>query len=352
MMEVVQYINDLYLDELESIITKASYPRFRANQIFKWIHQKGIERPEEMTNISPELKGFLKESFSFVKVKIEEKLTSRIDNTKKYLISFNDGNVIESVAMEYHHGVTACISSQIGCRMGCSFCASTIGGLVRNLTPGEIEAQVQLLQKDINRRISNIVIMGSGEPLDNFDNIVKFLSLINDKNGLNVGYRHITLSTCGLVPQIYRLADLKLPVTLAISLHSPNDELRREIMPVAKNYKIEEIVKASQYYIESTGRRVTMEYALINGVNNSIGHANELAKILKGNLFHVNLIPVNNVNESGYDKPSAEDIEGFKRVLEVSGLQVTQRRELGSDINAACGQLRKSFIANKSIDSK
>ncbi|MBR5505637.1 MAG: 23S rRNA (adenine(2503)-C(2))-methyltransferase RlmN, partial [Clostridia bacterium] len=275
-------------------------------------------------------------------LEIVKKLVSAIDNTKKYLFKLHDGNMVESVVMYYKHGITVCISSQVGCAMGCRFCASTIGGLVRSLSSGEILEQVIYAQKDIGERISNIVMMGIGEPLANFHNVKKFLKNVNDERGLNIGYRHISLSTCGVVPNILELAKEKLPITLSISLHSPVDSERSSIMPINDKYNISTLIDACKQYQQQCGRRISFEYAIIKDVNDSIDDAKKLASLLKGIMCHVNVIPVNNVEENSYQKPDAAKIKSFCDCLESKGITATVRRELGSDINASCGQLRKN----------
>ena len=274
-------------------------------------------------------------------LEIQEKYVSKIDGTTKYLFRLEDGNCIESVVMYYKHGISICISSQVGCRMGCGFCASTIGGLYRSLTPGEILNQVIFAGKDIGERISNIVMMGIGEPLDNFDNVVKFLHNVNHPDGVGIGYRHISLSTCGLADKIYRLAEEKLPITLSVSLHAPNDEIRSSIMPVNRAFSIAELMKACRSYIEATTRRISFEYSLISGVNDTPECARELARLLRGMLCHVNLIPVKPVAERGFKKGTRAEIDAFLNTLLSLGINATVRRELGSDISASCGQLRK-----------
>ena len=266
---------------------------------------------------------------------------SKKDSTKKYLFELYDGNIIETVMMEYEDRITVCVSNQVGCRMGCTFCASTIDGLIRNLEPWEIIDQIIKIQEDTNKRVSNIVLMGSGEPLDNFENTKQFLKIVNDKNGLNIGYRHITLSTCGISPQMRALADLEIPINLALSLHSPYDEKRKEIMPIAKAYSVEDILDACRYYIQKTNRRITIEYSLIKGVNDSENEAKELIKLLKGMLCHVNLIPVNNVEERDFKRPDKSHIYKFKEILEKNKIPATVRISMGSDIGGACGQLRR-----------
>ena len=297
-----------------------------------------------MTNISKATREKLS-AVSFIStLKIREKYVSKIDKTTKYLFELPDGNCIESVVMYYNHGISICISSQVGCRMGCGFCASTIGGLYRSLTAGEILNQVIFAQKDIGERISNIVMMGIGEPLDNFENVKKFLRNVNHEKGLNIGYRHISLSTCGLVPKIYELAKENMPITLSVSLHAPNNDIRNSIMPVNKKYPIEELIKACKDYIKTTTRRISFEYSLISGVNDSMENADELARLLKGMLCHVNLIPVNKIEEREYKKGNKQEIRAFCERLNSRGINATVRRELGSDIQASCGQLRKKLL--------
>ncbi|MBQ2670959.1 MAG: 23S rRNA (adenine(2503)-C(2))-methyltransferase RlmN [Clostridia bacterium] len=336
-------LKDFEYDELTEYLLSIGEKKFRAEQIFSWLH-RGAESYEEMTNLSKATREKLEKETYVSTLKIREKYVSQLDGTVKYLFELPDGNCIESVVMRYHHGLTICISSQVGCRMGCRFCASTIGGLYRCLTAGEILNQVIFAQKDIGERISNIVIMGIGEPLDNFDNIIKFLHNVNHEKGLNIGYRHITLSTCGVVPKIYDLAEENLPITLTISLHAPNNEIRDTIMPVNHKYKIDELIKACKYYYEKTGRRISFEYSLIHGVNDSTENAAELANLIKGMGAHVNLIPVNKVEERDFEKGSKAEINAFREKLEKMGINATIRRELGSDISASCGQLRKKVL--------
>ena len=273
-----------------------------------------------------------------------ERQISQIDGTNKFLFRLYDGNVVESVLMKYKHGNSICVSTQVGCRMGCKFCASTIGGRIRDLSSGEILAQIMVAQRYLGERISNVVLMGSGEPLDNFDNVIKFLKLVNAEYGLNIGQRHITLSTCGIVPKIIELADLNLSITLAISLHAFSDEKRRVIMPIANKYTIAEILDACKYYMNKTGRRITYEYSLVSGVNDSKEDARSLSKLLKDMNGHVNLIPVNEIKENTLKRPSKKTIEDFEGILKAHGIEATVRREMGSDINAACGQLRRSYL--------
>lgn len=336
-------LKDLSYLELENFLKELGEPRFRAKQIFSWLH-KGVEDFSEMTDISKKTVEKLREKAFISKLGIREKYVSKLDGTIKYLFSLEDGNCIESVVMRYKHGISLCISSQVGCRMGCRFCASTIGGLYRNLTAGEILNQVIFAQKDIGERISNIVMMGIGEPLDNYDNVIKFLNNVNDPNGLNIGYRHISLSTCGRVDEILKLADEEMPITLSVSLHAPNNSIRDTIMPINKKYPVEVLIGACKSYIKKTSRRISFEYSLISGVNDSEENARELAKLLKGMLCHVNLIPVNHVEERDFHQGKKEEIRSFCELLNKLGINATVRRELGSDISASCGQLRKKVL--------
>lgn len=339
-------LKDFEFDELSAYLNELGEPKFRAKQIFSWLH-KGVEDYDDMTNISKATREKLRKNTYVSTLKIREKYVSKLDGTVKYLFELPDKNCIESVVMRYHHGLTICISSQVGCRMGCRFCASTIGGLYRSLTAGEILNQVIFAQKDMGERISNIVIMGIGEPLDNYDNIVKFLHNVNNENGINIGYRHITLSSCGVVSGIYKLAEEKLPITLTISLHAPNDKIRDTIMPINHKWNISELMKACKVYADTTGRRISFEYSLIHGVNDSIENAKELARLIKPLHGHVNLIPVNKVEERDFHKGSAQDIRAFCDMLISLGINATVRRELGSDISASCGQLRKKILGNE-----
>lgn len=333
-------LKDLTFEELEEFLVGMGERKFRAKQIFAWLH-RGVTSFDEMTDLSVALRKKLAEVSFVSTAEIERLLVSNIDGTRKYLFRLGDGNMVESVAMYYKHGISVCISCQVGCRMGCKFCASTIGGLVRSLTAGEILNQVLFVQKDIGERISNIVMMGIGEPMDNFDNVIKFLKNVNDEHGINIGYRHISLSTCGVVPNIERLMEYALPITLSISLHAPTDEIRSAIMPVNRAYPVDELLAVCRKYTERTGRRISFEYSVINGVNDSEECAKILASKLKGMLCHVNLIPVNNVEENDFKKPSADKIRRFMSVIDKYNIPVTVRRELGSDISASCGQLRR-----------
>ncbi|KMT21454.1 23S rRNA (adenine(2503)-C(2))-methyltransferase RlmN [Clostridium cylindrosporum] len=336
-------LRNLTIDEIKSYLETIGEKPFRAKQIFKWVH-RSIENIDEMTDLSKDLREKLKNDVYICNMNIVGMEESKVDGTRKYLMAMKDGNIIECVFMRYKHGNSICISTQAGCRMGCTFCASTIGGKNRDLTSGEMIGQILKVQKDTGESISNIVLMGTGEPFDNYENVMKFLKLVNSKEGLNIGMRHITISTCGLVPEIRRLADENNQVTLAISLHSPNDELRRNIMPIAKKYSLDELLDACRYYINKTNRRITFEYSLIDGVNDHLENARELSALLKGLLCHVNLIPINLVKERDYKKSQKERVEAFKNMLESRGIEVTVRRELGSDIEAACGQLRRQYL--------
>lgn len=339
-------LKDLTFEELKEFVCNLGEKSFRAKQIFSWLH-KGVESFDEMTDISQSLRKKLSEVSYISRLEIVRKLESKLDETKKYLFRLDDGNLIESVVMYYKHGITICISCQVGCRMGCKFCASTIGGLERSLSSGEILDQIIFAQKDIGERISNIVMMGMGEPLDNFDNVIKFLNIVNDENGLNIGYRHISLSTCGIVPNIKKLMMIDIPITLSISLHAPTDEMRSGIMPINNAYNTEMLLEACREYAVYTKRRISFEFALIKNVNDNKEVASLLANKLKGMLCHVNLIPINNVEENDFQKPSKEKIKEFMSVLERHRIAVTVRRELGSDINASCGQLRRKVRRNE-----
>ncbi len=337
---------DLTAEELTEYVKMLGEKPFRAKQLYSWIHS-GAESFDSMTNIPKPLREKLKSECGALLPEICRKYVSKLDGTVKYLFRLADGNIIESVVMDYHHGKSICVSSQVGCRMGCSFCASTLGGLVRSLTPFEIEGQLQKAQNDLGCRISNIVIMGIGEPLDNYENVMKFIRSVSSENGLNIGCRHITLSTCGIADKIYRLADEGLPFNLAISLHAPADDLRREMMPVARAYPLAELMRACDYWFEKTHRRITFEYALVKNKNSDAHCAALLAKLLQGKNCHVNLIPVNPVTERKNVRTSAEETEAFKRALEHCGINATVRRELGADINASCGQLRNNEIGKQ-----
>ena len=317
-------------------------PKFRAGQIFKWIHS-GVDSFDEMTNLSKELRLKLSEDFDIYKVSVYKKFTSAIDGTVKFVYELFDGNFIETVVMKYNHGYSICVSCQVGCRMGCEFCQSTKSGLVRNLYPGEILGQILVSQKELGIRISNIVMMGIGEPLDNYDNTVKFLQLVNCKEGVNIGYRHISVSTCGLVDKIKKLADINLPITLSISLHSAFDEKRTSMMPINKKYSIKELIEACKYYQSKTTRRICFEYSLIDGVNDSDSDCEALFKKLSGIMYHINLIPVNKIEKGIFSPPNMESVTRFNKKLNSMGASSTIRRTLGADISASCGQLRSKY---------
>lgn len=341
-------------EELEKLVVSVGEPKYRAAQIFSQLH-KGIPL-DEMTNIGKVTRERLLSVAECSFPKIARRLVSSVDGTVKYLFEFSDKNSVEAVVMEYLHGLTVCISSQVGCRMGCVFCASTLGGRVRDLTPGELLSQVLVAQRDMGKRISNIVMMGIGEPLDNYDNVIKFLKLVNDERGVCIGYRKISISTCGVVDKIDRLAQEDIPVTLSISLHAANDATRSSIMPINKKYNVDALLAACRRYYEKTGRRISFEYTLISGKNDSRACAEELASVMNSRLrpnrsafpIHINLIPVNEVSERGFKPPERSAIEAFVACLESRGIRATVRRRLGPDINASCGQLRRAEIQKNS----
>ncbi len=335
---------DLTLDDWKDWTSLNGLPGFRAGQIHRWIG-RGIASADEMTDMPLPLRTKLAEAFDFQGLMVENCLISAIDGTRKYIFRLADGNIIESVLMLYRHGYSVCISSQAGCKMACSFCASAGAGFGRSLTSGEMLAQVLRIARDAGVRVGHVVIMGIGEPLDNYDNVVRFLRAVNDPEGANVGMRHISLSTCGLVPEMLKFTDEGLPVTLSISLHAPNDTIRRQIMPIAKKYPMDELLRACQRHIEMTGRRIVFEYALIRGVNDRPEDARELAARLRGMLCHVNLIPANEFEGGCYRQSGQKDVRAFLDVLTREGQSATVRRELGSDIMAACGQLRRRLEA-------
>ena len=345
-------IKSLYLRELEQSLRDMGEKPFRAGQVYQWLHQKLVADFGEMSNLSLALREKLTEHFTLTLLEPVDVKISRIDGTRKYLFRLMDGNVIESVWMQYHHGSSVCISSQVGCRMGCRFCASTLEGLERNLTAAEMLEQIYRIQVLTGERVSHIVVMGSGEPFDNYEEVIRFLRLVSDERGLHISPRNITVSTCGIVPGIRRFAKESLPVTLALSLHAPNDRVRRTLMPVAKSYPLPEVLNACREYFETTGRRLTFEYSLVKGVNDNPAEARELAGLLKDMHGHVNLIPVNPVKERSYVRSDRKAIQEFKAILERAGIVVTIRREMGRDIQGACGQLRRSFLAETSGDEK
>ena len=345
-MEQIE-IKSLSLMQLKNTMIEMGEKAFRARQIYEWLHQKQAESFDEMSNLSAALREKLKECCVLTTLKMLEVQTSKIDGTQKYLFALPDGNVVESVLMKYKHGNSVCISSQVGCKMGCRFCASTIGGWTRNLLPSEMLEQIYRIQKLSGERVSNVVVMGTGEPLDNYDNLLQFIRLLTDENGLHISQRNVTVSTCGIVPKMYELAEENLQITLAISLHASNQAKRAELMPIANKYSINEVLEACRNYFEKTGRRLTFEYSLVGGKNDTKEDAEELAHLIKGLNCHVNLIPVNPIKERDYVQSDKKVIENFKNKLEKYQINVTIRREMGRDIDGACGQLRKSYIDKK-----
>lgn len=335
-------IKSMTLSELNDAIKELGLPKFRAGQIYSWLHTQFAEDFSEMTNLSKDLRTKLSEQFEIKNCTIERKLVSSLDGTIKYLFKLNDGEFVESVLMKYKYGYSVCISTQVGCNMKCSFCASTIDGCVRNLTPSEMLSQIYAISKDNDIRVSHIVLMGMGEPLDNYDNVMKFMNLITNEDGQNISARHISISTCGIVPKIKELIKLHPQFTLSVSLHAPNDEIRSRIMPVNKAWNTDELLAVCREYTETTSRRISFEYAMMSGINDTDECARELASKLKGMLCHVNLIPANEVRENDYKRSSSEVVEAFAKKLESYGLTVTVRRSLGGDINASCGQLRRN----------
>lgn len=337
-------LKSMTLPELEDYMESIGEKKFRGKQLYEWMHKHLAFSLEEMNNIPKKLKEKIETKSEIYGVKLADCFVSKLDGTRKYLFELHDGNIIESVLMKYKHGNSVCISSQAGCRMGCRFCASTLGGLDRNLEPSEMLSQIYYIQKDIGERISNVVMMGTGEPLDNFENVLRFLELITSEEGLHISQRNLTISTCGIVPKIKELARKRLQITLAISLHSPNDEMRKELMPIANKYSMDELLDACRYYFKETNRRMTFEYSLVAGVNDQPEHAMQLCKRLKGFPCHVNLIPVNPIKERDFKQSLPESVSGFKKILEKNRVNVTIRREMGADINAACGQLRRKKL--------
>lgn len=333
-------ITSLRYDQLEQEMKLLGQPAFRGGQVFSWLHDKKVTSFSEMTNLPKDLRATLEDTYFITALTVNRKQVSKLDGTTKYLYQLADGNAIETVVMKYHHGTSLCVSTQVGCRMGCQFCASTVGGRVRNLTPAEILAQVYATERNEATRIDSIVLMGIGEPLDNFENVISFLQIISHPKGKDMSLRAITLSTCGVVDKIYELAEYGFPITLSISLHSVSDEKRSRIMPVNRRWNIEELLDASRAYFEKTKRRITYEYALIQGENDSPAEANALAQLLRGQNCHVNLIPINPVVSKAYRPSGDSSVRAFQQTLERRGIPATIRRELGSDISAACGQLR------------
>ena len=339
-------IKSMTLPEVTAALKELGQPAFRGKQVYSWLH-KGVKSYEEMTNLSKPLREALAQKYPIQAPKVVRKQESQKDGTIKYLWQLSDGNCVETVLMRYHYGNTVCISTEVGCRMGCAFCASTIGGLVRQLEPYEMLDEVLFTQVDSGLPISHIVLMGIGEPLDNFDNVMRFLELVNSEEGMNISMRHISLSTCGLVPKIDELAQKKLQISLAISLHGPNNEIRNQIMPVNKAYDIDTLLAACRRYYDATSRRIHFEYAMIDGVNDREEHAKELLKRLKGLPAHVNMIPLNHVEESPLKPSSKAAVARFQKILEDGGVTATVRRTLGSDIDASCGQLRRKYNKEK-----
>ena len=337
-------IKSYNLKELEADFKAINLPKFRAKQVYEWLHKKLVIDFDSMSNLSKDLREKLKEDYFITGIETELVQTSKLDGTKKYLFKLSDGNFVESVLMRYHHGNSVCISSQVGCRMGCRFCASTLDGLTRNLLPSEMLDEIYQIQKETGERVHNIVLMGTGEPMDNYDNVVRFLHMVTDPEGLNISQRNITVSTCGIVENMRKLADEKFQITLALSLHSVTDEKRRELMPIANKYSIEEIMQACEYYFEKTGRRITFEYSLVRDVNDRDEDAEGLIKLARRVGAHVNLIPVNPIKERDYRETEHAAVVAFKNKLEKSRINVTIRREMGRDIDGACGQLRKRHM--------
>lgn len=337
-------IKSMTLPELTEFVVGLGEKKFRAEQLYQWMHQKLAADFEQMSNLSGGFRQKLKENSHLTVLKKVDVRISAIDGTRKYLFALHDGHVIESVLMRYKFGNSVCISSQVGCRMGCKFCASTLDGLARNLTASEMLDQIYRIQADIGERVSHVVIMGSGEPFDNYDNVIRFIDLISNDKGLNIGQRNLTISTCGLVPQIRDFARRKPQVTLALSLHAPNDEVRKTLMPIANAYRLPDVLDACREYTQITGRRMTFEYSLVAGINDNVKEAQELGKLLKNFPSHVNLIPVNPIKERDFTRSDRINIEKFKNTLEKYGINVTIRREMGRDIDGACGQLRKSYM--------
>lgn len=334
-------IKSLTAEELESVLKTMQFPAFRARQMYEWMHRKNVAGFDEMTNLPLAMRNECNTKFHFTTIKTVTVQESAIDGTKKFLFELYDGNFVESVWMKYHHGNSVCISSQVGCKMGCRFCASTLDGWERNLSPAEMLEQIYAITRETGERVSNVVVMGTGEPLDNYDNLVRFIRLLTDEKGLHISQRNITVSTCGIVPMMYKLAEERLQITLALSLHAPTDEKRRALMPIAKKYSLREVMDACENYFSMTGRRISFEYALVGGVNDNDVEARQLISLIQGMNCHVNLIPVNPIKERDYVSTQREKVLRFKNMLENSGINVTIRREMGRDIDGACGQLRR-----------
>ena len=337
-------LKSLYLEQLTEELLNIGEKKFRAKQIYSWIHEKLVDSFDEMTNLSKDLREKLKANYTLNSLEAVAVQTSKIDGTQKYLFRLQDGHVVESVLMRYHHGNSVCISSQVGCLMGCRFCASTIGGKVRDLYPSEMLGQIYKIQKLSGERVHNVVVMGTGEPLDNYENLVQFIKMLTDENGLNISQRNLTVSTCGIVPKIRQLAEEKFQMTLALSLHATTQEKRKQLMPIANKYDLKEVLDACHDYYEQTGRRLTFEYSLVGGVNDTKQDAEELTKLIGKFPCHVNLIPVNPIKERDFVQPNKQECQAFRNKLEKNGINVTIRREMGRVIDGACGQLRKSYL--------
>lgn len=340
-------IKSFTLTQLKAEMEALGEKPFRARQLYEWMHVKLAEKYEEMTNIPRKLADKCREEYDYTALKTLRVQESRLDGTRKYLFGLPDGNTVESVWMRYKHGNSVCISSQVGCRMGCRFCASTLDGLERNLLPSEMLEQVYAITRQTKERVSNVVVMGTGEPMDNFENLLQFITLLTDENGLHISQRNITVSTCGIIPGMRQLADRHLQITLALSLHAATDEKRRELMPVANSYSLDELMEACTYYYEQTGRRITFEYSLVRNVNDTKEDATQLTNLIRGMNCHVNLIPVNPIRERDYVQSGRQAVDAFKRNLEKGGINVTVRREMGRDIDGACGQLRRRYISSR-----
>ena len=340
-------IKSMTLEELKTMVAEEGEKPFRAAQLYDWMHRKLAEDYGQMTNLSAAFREKLVEKYPLTSLKLVDMQQSGIDGTRKFLFALPDGNLVESVWMKYKHGNSVCISSQVGCKMGCRFCASTLDGLERNLLPSEMLDQIYAITRATGERVSNVVVMGTGEPLDNYENLLRFIRLLTDENGLHISQRNVTVSTCGLVPQMRRLAEEHLAITLALSLHAATDEKRRELMPVALKWRLDELMEACAYYFEQTGRRMTFEYALVGGVNDAMEDAERLTALAKPLSAHINLIPVNPIRERTYRQSARSQIEAFKIKLEKNGINVTIRREMGRDIDGACGQLRRRHIAEE-----
>ena len=338
-------IKSFTYDEVMEFVTSIGEKAFRGKQLYEWMHVHKVASYREMTNLPKAFRQRLEDDTIYTSLKKVDCQISKEDGTRKYLFALADGNVVESVLMRYKHGNSVCVSSQVGCRMGCRFCASTLDGLLRNLTASEILDQIYAIERDIHERVSNVVVMGTGEPMDNYDNVLRFVRLLSHEHGANISQRNITVSTCGIVPKIRQLAEEKLQITLALSLHASNQDKRLELLPVANKYHIQQVVDACRYYFEQTGRRITFEYSLVGGVNDSRQDAEELTALLRGINCHVNLIPVNPIKERDYVQSNREVVEAFKNKLEKNGINVTIRREMGRDIDGACGQLRRKHIS-------